>query len=201
MALSGNGSRHINARMVLSGMKPKAIPSRQSSRRVAKRPDLVVLVRPAEHEGKEALHAAIFDTGRLLLLVPPSPAAASSFGRHMAIAWKTSDQAARAVTVAVPWLKCAERVALLMVGRKGEPPASPDDAIALLDPHGITVEPVPLTRGAESVGAQLLHEAHALGADCLVMGAYRHFRLIEMILGGVTRHMLQEADMPLFLMH
>jgi nucleotide-binding universal stress UspA family protein len=162
--------------------------------------DLVVLVRPAEHEGKEALHAAIFDTGRLLLLMPPSPAA-RSFGRHIAIAWKASDQATRAVTATVPWLKHAERVSLLMIDREGEPPPSPDDAVGLLDPHGIAIEPVPLTQGKESVGAQLLREAHALGADCLVMGAYRHHRLLEMILGGVTRHMLQEADMPLFLMH
>ena len=88
-----------------------------------------------------------------------------------------------------------------MIGREGEPPPSPDDAVGLLDPHGIAIEPVPLTQGKESVGAQLLREAHALGADCLVMGAYRHHRLLEMILGGVTRHMLQEADMPLFLMH
>jgi nucleotide-binding universal stress UspA family protein len=162
--------------------------------------DLVVLVRPAEHEGKEALHAAIFDTGRLLLLVPPSRAAAQSFGRHIAIAWKASDQAARAVTAAVPWLRRAERVSLLMVGSEGQPPA-PDDAVALLDPHGIDVEPVLLTRGPDSVGAQLLREAHARGADCLVMGAYRHHRLLELILGGVTRDMLGAADLPLFLMH
>lgn len=163
--------------------------------------DLVVLVRPAEHEGKEALHAAIFDTGRLLLLVPPSAAPAQSFGHHIAIAWKASEQAARAVTAAVPWLKNADRVSVLMVGAEGEPPPSADDAIALLDPPGITAEAVPLALGEESVGAQLVGAAHRIGADCLVMGAYRHHRLLEMILGGVTRHMLHAADLPLFTMH
>lgn len=163
--------------------------------------DLVVLVRPAEHEGREALHAAIFGTGRLLLLVPPSPRALLSFGRHMAIAWKASDQAERAVTATVPWLKRAERVSLLMVGKEGEPPRSADDVLTLLDPHGITPEPVLLMRGEESVGAQLLREAHRIGADCLVMGAYRHNRLLEIILGGVTRHMLGAADLPLYLLH
>jgi nucleotide-binding universal stress UspA family protein len=58
-----------------------------------------------------------------------------------------------------------------------------------------------LARSDESVGAQLLEEARAISADCLVMGAYRHGDLIERILGGVTHHMLQAADIPLFLHH
>jgi hypothetical protein len=79
--------------------------------------DLIVLVRQVEREGKDALHAAIFETGRLLLVVPPSKEASPRlFGRHMAIAWKASDQAERAVTASIPWLKRAERVSLLQVG-------------------------------------------------------------------------------------
>jgi nucleotide-binding universal stress UspA family protein len=164
--------------------------------------DLVVIVRPGEAEGKDALYAAIFETGRLLLLASPShPASPVSFGRHMAIAWKASDQAERAVTASIPWLKQADRVSLLLVGKDGEPPRSADDVLALLDPHGIKAEPMLLARGEERVGARLVREAHAIGADCLVMGAYRHNRLVEMILGGVTDHMLRHADLPVFMLH
>jgi nucleotide-binding universal stress UspA family protein len=163
--------------------------------------DLVVIVRPAEHEGKDALHAAIFETGKPLLLVPPVSGAAAPFGHHMAIAWKTSDQAERAVTASIPWLKQADRVSLLLVGKQGEPLRSAEDVLALLDPHGIKAEPILLTRGEESVGARLVLEAHSIAADCLVMGAYRHNRLVEMILGGVTHHMLQHADLPVFMLH
>jgi nucleotide-binding universal stress UspA family protein len=164
--------------------------------------DLVVIVRPGEAEGKDALYAAIFETERLLLLTPPShPASPVFFGRHMAIAWKTSEQAERAVTASIPWLKQADRVSLLLVGKDGEPPRSADNVLALLDPHGIKAEPMLLTRGEVGVGSRLVHEAHSIGADCLVMGAYRHNRLVEMILGGVTDHMLRHADLPIFMLH
>jgi nucleotide-binding universal stress UspA family protein len=163
--------------------------------------DLVVIVRPAEYEGKDALHAAIFETGKPLLLVPPVPDAAASFGHHMAIAWKTCEQAERAVTASIPWLKRAGRVSLLLVGEEGEPPRSPDDVFALLAPHGIAAEPLLLDRGEDSVGVRLLRAVHEIGADCLVMGAYRHNRLVEMILGGVTHHILRHADLPVFMLH
>lgn len=163
--------------------------------------DLVVIARPAENEGQDALHAAIFETGKPLLLVPPTLGGVPDFGQHMAIAWKTSDQAERAVTASIPWLKQADRVSLLLVGKEGEPPRSPDDVLALLDPHGISAEPLILDRGDDGVGVRLLRAVHEIGADCLVMGAYRHNRLVEMILGGVTRHMLQHADLPVFMMH
>jgi nucleotide-binding universal stress UspA family protein len=163
--------------------------------------DLVVIVRPGEAEGKDALYAAIFETGKPLLLVPPTLGGAPHFGHHMAIAWKASDQAERAVTASIPWLKRAERISLLLVGKEGEPPRSPDDVFALLDPHRITAEPLLLDRGGDSVGIRLLRAAHEIGADCLVMGAYRHNRMIEMILGGVTHHMLGHADLPVFMLH
>lgn len=160
--------------------------------------DLVVIVRPDEAEGERALHAAIFETGRLLLLVPPVPRATAPFGRHMAIAWKACDQAERALLASVPWLKRANCVSLLMVS---EGDTSPDAALALLEPHGIKAEAMLMGHGKKSIGARLLRAAHHIEADCLVMGAYRHNRLVEFILGGVTRHMLQHADLPLFMMH
>jgi nucleotide-binding universal stress UspA family protein len=42
---------------------------------------------------------------------------------------------------------------------------------------------------------------HALGADMLVMGAYAHSPLREMIFGGVTRYMLDHADLPVLMRH
>ena len=163
--------------------------------------DLIVLVRPTEAEGREALHAAIFETGRLLLVVPPHGAAPLDFGHHIAIAWKASDQAASAVMASIPWLKQAAKVSVLMIGKEAPPPAAADEALSLLHPHGILADPVLLSSGSEDVGEKLLHAVHTCGADSIVMGAYRHHRIIEMILGGVTRHMLSAADLPLYLRH
>jgi nucleotide-binding universal stress UspA family protein len=165
--------------------------------------DLIVLARPAELDGREALHAAIFDTGRLLLVVPPAETRQlpRRFGHHIAIAWKASPQAASAVMGAVPWLKQAEKVTLILVGADAPPASLAEEAAALLHPHGIDAEPLLLAAGDAEVGACILEAAHACGADCVVMGAYRHNRIVEMILGGVTHHMLHNADLPLFMMH
>ena len=51
------------------------------------------------------------------------------------------------------------------------------------------------------VGDVLLEEAERVSADLLVMGAYSHSRLRELILGGVTRHVLQNADLPVLMAH
>lgn len=159
--------------------------------------DLVVLAHPQENEGHDALHAAIFETGRLLLYAPP---ASRRFGRHVAIAWKECDQAKAAVSAALPWLKAAAQVSLLAVGSDA-PPDRPEALVAMLDENGVAARPVLMSSGGEPVGARLLREAHAIGADCIVMGAYRHGELIERLLGGVTRHVLQAADLPVFLHH
>ena len=47
----------------------------------------------------------------------------------------------------------------------------------------------------------MLAECKEAGADLLVMGAYTHSRMRQMILGGVTRHVLGEASIPLFMAH
>jgi nucleotide-binding universal stress UspA family protein len=170
--------------------------------------DLLVLARPAGSEGEEALHAALFAVGRLFLLVPPDGGAGQArrleFGRHMAIAWKASETAERAVVGALPWLRRAQRISVLVAGRDGETP--PDALLALLAGHGIAasaiaVAPIAMAAGDEGVGAALLAEARAVGADSLVMGAYRRHRFFEWVLGGVTRHVLHHADLPAFMLH
>ncbi len=159
--------------------------------------DLIVLAQPLEHEGHEALHATIFETGRLLLYAPPVPI---RFGQHVAIAWKECDQAKAAVAAALPWLKAAAQVSVLAVGSDA-PPDRPQALIAMLDHNGVKAKPVLMSSGGDHVGARLLGQAHAIGADCIVMGAYRHGELIERLLGGVTRYVLQAADLPVFLHH
>ena len=72
---------------------------------------------------------------------------------------------------------------------------------AILAEHGIAAELHALPIGAGPFGAALLDKAHELGADMLVMGAYQHSPLRELLLGGVTRHMLAHADLPVLLRH
>ena len=67
----------------------------------------------------------------------------------------------------------------------------------MLERHGVAVQPerVERTEG-RSTGESLLAQATAHGADLLVMGAYGHARVRELVFGGVTRHVLREARLP-----
>ena len=75
------------------------------------------------------------------------------------------------------------------------------DGPPILAEHGIVVELHTLPVRTGGLGAALLARAHELGADMLVLGAYQHSPLREFLLGGVTRHMLTHADLPMLLRH
>lgn len=143
------------------------------------------------------IDAALFDTGRPVLVAPP--AAPLQIGRKIAIAWNGSSQAARAVAFSLPFLERAEQVTIL-VG-SGQDSHTPGTALAAyLERHGIraAVEGFDV---AGSVGKSVLERAGELGADLIVMGAYGHSRLREMILGGATREILASATLPVLMAH
>jgi len=150
---------------------------------------------PEDRSGA-ALHAALLDTGRPVLVVPDMLGAAP--GRRIAIAWHDDAPANHAVLSAIPFLAAAEHVWLIQ-GVRGGAAAPPPPA--LLAEHRITAEPHVVTIGHGDVGQALLDAAKALGADLLVMGAYAHRRLIEALLGGVTRSILHATDLPLLMQH
>jgi protein CrcB len=168
-----------------------------------RRADSVVVRRPdgrGDGLAREALHAALFEAGCPVLVLPPGPGAEAGFGRVVAIAWKDDGRAAKAVRSAVPWLRRAERVVVLCAGEGGsgrKAPAAPP----VLAEHGINVRVVAVPADGGRVGADLLAVARGLGADLLVMGAFAHGELRERVLGGVTRHVLSEADLPVLMQH
>ena len=159
----------------------------------------IVLANPRPHDppaGREALHAALFDTAVPVLLLPSEPAPAAAFGHVVAIAWRAGDpRAEAAVRAALPLLRQADRVAVLVAGNR--PPTLPP---ALRD-AGVPAQTVPVPRGEGPVGASLLAAAEAQSADLLVMGAFTHGPWHEAVLGGVTRHVLTHAHLPLLLRH
>jgi protein CrcB len=141
---------------------------------------------------REATHAAIFDTSRAVLIVPPN--SVGSFGQVVAVAWKDDIRAPKAVLAALPILEKAEAVHVLRA-RTNEAVVPP-----ILEEHGVSAL-VHAVDSGDPVGAQLLRAAHELGADMIVMGAYAHGEWREALLGGVTRYMLDHADLPLLMRH
>jgi nucleotide-binding universal stress UspA family protein len=143
-----------------------------------------------------ALRAALFDTDRPVLVVPPGPA--TSFGERVAIAWRDDPRTVRAVLPALRLLPHAGQVHVLAGHREDRPPPTLPAVIA---EHGIDAALHILPVGGGAFGEALLAKAHALGADMLVMGAYTHSGLRQLLLGGVTRYMLAHADLPLLMRH
>lgn len=184
-----------------SGPEPEHVALRG---RVA---DLIVL--PQVGPGGTAaalltLNAALLDSGRPVLLAPPIPPKA--LGTHVAVAWNASAEATRAVWDAIPFLMRAEKITVLIAsdGDSGEVGlARIDELQQNLAWHGLTFETRVLEPpGSRSKTAQALIEACVdINADLLVMGAYTHSRLRQLILGGVTRTVLETAPLPVLLSH
>ncbi len=165
---------------------------------IGSRVDTIVAGRPLEHDrlARHAFRAALFGTDRPVLMVPPAPA--TSFGRVIAVAWRDEKRAVRAVLPALRSLRAAERVHVLVGQRqRAETPAMP----SILLEHGIAADLHVLPIGSGPFGQTLLEAVHRLSADLLVMGAYAHSPLRELILGGVTRYMLTHADVPILMRH
>jgi nucleotide-binding universal stress UspA family protein len=123
----------------------------------------------------------------------------STAGRPAAVAWDGGFQAARAVRAALPLLKDASAVAIVQ-DREGldVSPGAPADPGRLRDylaRHGVAIETVLEAKGRR-IGPAILDAAGAFGAALLVAGAYRHARLQEAIVGGVTRTFLKFDEGP-----
>lgn len=149
----------------------------------------------------DALHAVLFDSGRPVLIAPrvvPDDAGVP-IGKRICVAWNGTAESASAVLSAMPWLTRADSVRILTAEgyqRRGPAAAELAGYLALHDVHAEIATFRPVDR---EVGAGLLKAAREFGADLVVMGAYSHSRLRQLILGGVTRHVLENADLPILM--
>ncbi|MQA18123.1 universal stress protein [Rugamonas rivuli] len=143
--------------------------------------------------------------GRPVLVVPYA-GTYPHIDRHALVAWDGSRAATRAVTDALPLLRRSARVTLVVFDPKrqyGVHGAEPGADIALfLARHGVKVEVLQQPKPESmNVGEALLSLSADLGADLLVMGAYGHLRWREMVLGGVTRTLLESMTLPVLMSH
>jgi len=162
--------------------------------------DLTVVPHPDSGDdvsSSDALHAVLFDSGRPVLISPR--VAQAKIGSRMCIAWNGTAESASSVQAALPWMERADAVAILSAeGYQRRGPGAPDLA-AYLTLHGIQASIVSFRSIGGSVGAGLLAAASDFGCDMLSMGAYSHSRLRQLILGGVTRHVLEHAKLPVMM--
>jgi len=161
--------------------------------------DLIVARRGAEDEvaARSVLEAALLETGRPLLISGAAMPAASF--ATVAIAWKATPQAARAVAAAMPFIVRAKKV-IVMTVEEGRGTDDADRLVRNLAWHGCHASAERLTANARD-GAETLLEAAKGRAGLLVMGGYGHSRLREWVFGGFTQRVLADAPLPVLMAH
>ena len=122
-------------------------------------------------------------------------------GRVVSIAWNGDIPVSRAVTAAMPILTQAERVHVLTAGSHRTPEEAGSGLVDFLAWHGIDAEIHRFPQNGRKIGAILLDAASGLDSDLLVMGGYGHSRMRELILGGVTRYLLTNAEIGVLMAH
>jgi nucleotide-binding universal stress UspA family protein len=146
----------------------------------------------------EAFEATLLDTGRPVLLV--TQLLVLDFTK-VAVAWNGSTASAHAVSAALPFLKKASRVEVLVVKRKTAEPINTDDVQTYLRLHGVN-STTRIVEGSGRPVADVLLDAAAQGsAGMLVAGGYGHNRLRELFVTGTTKRVVAQAVLPCFLVH
>ena len=176
--------------------------------RVGRFSDLTVVARPYGR-GRDPLAAAVaeallFGTGAPVLVVPDAPVDWSRPFRHICLAWNGTDEAMRAARAALPFLKAASRVDIVVIDPPLHAPDRSDpggDLSLWLARHRVKAEVAVLAKTQPRIADILTRFVTERGCDALVMGAYGHSRLREAMLGGATRDMLSQVPLPLLMAH
>ena len=167
--------------------------------RLARLADLTVVPHPSTVDvaSSDALHAVLFDSGRPVLVAPRS--CPPGIGTRVCVAWNGTAEASAAIMGLLPWLGGVQSVQVLHADeyqRRGPSAAGVIDYLAM---HGVRAELALFRPVNREVGGGLLAAAADFGADLLCMGAYSHSRLRQLVLGGVTRHVLEHAALPVLM--
>ena len=159
--------------------------------------DLTIVPHPLAGEDvamAEALHAVLFDSGRPVLLASVEPP--QRIGERIAIAWNGTAYGASALASAMPFIRQAKAVRILFSEEYNRPGPTAAEVRDYISYHGVEADIGHFKPLDRNTGAGLLAAAAAFGADMMVMGAYSTAsRLRQLIMGGVTRHVLENAGL------
>jgi nucleotide-binding universal stress UspA family protein len=165
--------------------------------------DAIVLGKPGRDPRAPrmtTLEAGLFESGRPVLIAPPSPQ--PRMGTNVLIAWNCSTEQARAIAFAMPILKHANRVIVLTVeGGAAVPGPTGEQLCHYLQLNEVPAKLMNVGLNGQLTGEVILAHAKALGCDLLIKGAYTQSRLRQMIFGGTTRYILNNAEMPVLMAH
>lgn len=173
--------------------------------------DVCVLGQPTAHASsleRALVKGALMGSGRPCLILPNWEAPRRIDGRAV-IAWKGTPESARAVRDSLPLLRKAERVRVFCASSDNEIDGEGPHGLArlthYLERHGVRIEPIVATAPPDditsTVGDAIKEEALSYGADLLVMGGFGHSRWSEIVFGGATQNILQNANCAILMSH
>lgn len=143
---------------------------------------------------------AIFQSGRPVLISPAGKFERTP--RRILVAWNGGREAARSLAAAMPLFEETDAALVVSIGAIASDLEGPEKAAELLRLHGVKAEAQRRAlEGGASAEDELLAIARDWRADLVVMGAYSHSRWRQLVLGGFTRKMLKQSELPLFLAH
>ena len=173
--------------------------------RIGRRFDLVIVGQPGRKDSlpDEVIdEGVLFESGRPVIFVPFIQKGGVTLDRIM-VCWDGSRAAARAIADAMPFLKKAKQVEIVIIsdkpGKKDEVPGA--DLGQHLARHGLKVDVKRITSPDIDVPSTILSHAADSSADMIVMGGYGHSRLREFVLGGATRGLLEAMTVPVLMSH
>lgn len=169
--------------------------------RSARTADFAVCERPQGKHGAQAeiFNDLVFRSGRSVLMLPEEYA--GPMLDNVLLAWNGRAECARAVGAALPLLKKAGKITLLQIGDLGEDRPTLDDIAGYLTAHDISCDRLHEPECDSTVGEAVHAKAGSIGADTIVIGAFSTARWRELILGGVTRHLIENSDIPIYMSH
>lgn len=165
--------------------------------------DLVVAGQPATDDnvprGAEGLPGDLaLASGRPVLTIP-CVGDYPVIGKKITLAWNGSREAARATADALPLLAAADEILVVAANLKNSTPTT--DIGTHLARHGLKVETKDVHVQDLPIGEILINTATEAGSDLIVMGAYGHSRLNELVFGGATRDVLRHMTIPVLMSH
>jgi nucleotide-binding universal stress UspA family protein len=173
--------------------------------RIGRRFDLVIVGQPNRTKSlpdEVVDEGVLFESGRPVIFVPFIHKGGVKLDRTI-VCWDGGRVAARAVADALPLLKKAKQVEVVIISdRPGKPDEIPGaDLGQHLARHGLKVEVKRITSPDIDVPSTILSYVADASADMIVMGGYGHSRLREFVLGGATRGVLESMTVPILMSH
>ena len=163
--------------------------------------DIICVAKPdvSRNLGTNTLKAALFHTGRPVMMCPPANELSDGFGDTIAIAWNGSKEAARAVALTLSLTTSAKQLVILSGGTEVHG-STTDDLVEYFQMRGVAAT-VQRFKAGKDVGEDLLRNAKDVGADVLIMGAYGDSYEAETVFGGTTQSVVDASSMPIVLVH